>query len=68
MNLDSLTRRHLRLAQALSIQYQTRPWVSSRLDRIANAIAETERQIVALNASSGQASWLQFADADHGFV
>lgn len=66
MNLDALTQRHFRLAQALAMQYRARPRVSSRLDRVANAIADTERQIVELNASAGQASSLQFADADHG--
>lgn len=66
MNLDSLTQRHFRLAQELAMQYRARPWVSSRLDRIADAIADTERQIVELNAASGHASSLQFDDADHG--
>lgn len=66
MSLDALTQRHFRLAQALAMQYRARPWVSSRLDQIANAIADTERQIAELNASAGQASSLQFSDSEHG--
>lgn len=48
------------------MQYRARPWVSSRLDLIADAIADTERRIVELNAASIHASSLQFDDADHG--
>ena len=50
MDLELLTKRHFRLAQELAIEYRARPWVSSRIDRIADDIAETERRIAELHA------------------
>lgn len=67
MDLEQLTKRHFRLAQELAIEYRVRPWVGSRIDRIANDIADTERAIAALSLTSrrGAASWLGEARHDH---
>ena len=52
MNLELLTKRHFRLTQELAVEYRARPWVTSRIDRIANDIAATERAIAELHSSA----------------
>jgi len=54
MNLEKLMERYFRLRQELSIAYASRPWHSARVDRLADQIARTEREIAALNADHGQ--------------
>ena len=66
MDLEMLTKRHFRLAQELSVEYRARPWVSSRIDRIANDIAATERAIAELQSSTqrGDSRSIGFAQHD----
>lgn len=66
MDLELLTKRHFRLAQELAIEYRARPWVSSRIDRIANDIADTERKIAELHASARHESSRWFEGTHHG--
>ncbi|MGK2899504.1 MAG: hypothetical protein ACSLE9_12595 [Burkholderiaceae bacterium] len=47
MDLDQLMGRYFRLKQELSIAYKTQPWHSGRIDRLADEIAATEREIAA---------------------
>lgn len=67
MDLELLTKRHFRLAQELSVEYRARPWVSSRIDRIANDVAATERAIAELQSSAqrGAPSSLGRTQHDH---
>ena len=65
MDLELLTKRYLQLAQELAIEYRARPWVSSRIDRIANDIADTERAIAALDSASDRSEPLRFGGALH---
>lgn len=55
MELEPLVGRYFRLKQELSIAYQARPWQSSSIDRLANALADTEREIASLQARSSAA-------------
>ncbi len=50
MDLEPLTARYFRLRQELSIAYRSRPWQSARIDRLANDLSSTEREIGALQA------------------
>lgn len=59
MELEPLVGRYFRLRQELSIAYQARPWQSSMIDRLANALAATEREIAALQAGRTPSSSLQ---------
>ena len=65
MDLELLTKRYLRLAQELAIEYRVRPWVGSRIDRIANDIADTERAIASLDSASDRSKSLWFGGALH---
>ena len=65
MDLEMLTKRHFRLAQELSVEYRARPWVSSRIDRIANDIAATERAIAELQLSTQRGDSLSIGLAQH---
>jgi hypothetical protein len=47
MDLEKLMSRYFRLRQELSIAYKARPWQSSSIDRLANDLALTEREIAA---------------------
>ena len=47
MELDQLMSRYFRLRQELSIAYNAQPWHSGRIDRLANQLALTEREIAA---------------------
>ena len=51
MNLEQLMGRYFRLQQELSIAYRQQPWQSKRIDRLANDLSSTEREIAALQAS-----------------
>jgi hypothetical protein len=51
MNLDQLMGRYFRLKQELSIAYRQQPWQSNRIDRLADDLASTEREIAALQAA-----------------
>jgi hypothetical protein len=56
MALEPLMGRYFRLKQELSIAYRARPWLGGRIDRLANDLAATEREIGALQAASREAS------------
>jgi len=47
MNREQLMGRYFRLQQELSIAYSAQPWNSGRIDRLANELAGTEREIAA---------------------
>ena len=55
MNLEQLTSRYFRLKQELSIAYRAQPWQSLRIDRIADELAATEREIAALQPAGERA-------------
>jgi hypothetical protein len=61
MNLDQLMGRYFRLKQELSIAYRQQPWHSGRIDRLADALASTEREIAHMQAASEQPRSLGFA-------
>jgi hypothetical protein len=52
MELEPLMGRYFRLKQELSIAYRARPWLGSRIDRLADDLAATEREIGALQSVS----------------
>jgi hypothetical protein len=54
MSLEQLIGRHFRLQRELGIAYSTVPWHTGRIDRLANELAATEREIAALQASHRQ--------------
>jgi len=54
MNLDQLMGRYFRLMQELSSAYRAQPWHSARIDRLADDLAATEREIVAVRAADEQ--------------
>ena len=55
MDLELLTERYFRLTQELSLAYRAAPWVSSRIDRIADEIAAAEREIAAVHSARHRA-------------
>lgn len=48
MDLRQLVGRYARLQRELSVAYSMVPWHSGLIDRLANDLASTERQIAAL--------------------
>jgi hypothetical protein len=48
MELERLMSRYFRLRQELSIAYRAQPWNSTRIDRLADDIADAERRIASL--------------------
>jgi hypothetical protein len=56
MNLDQLMGRYFRLKQELSIAYRQQPWQSGRIDRLADALASTEREIAQMQRADEQSS------------
>jgi len=55
MNLEQLMGRYFRLQQELSIAYRQQPWQSTRIDRLADDLSSTERDIAALQATGARA-------------
>ena len=51
MNQEQLMGRYFRLQQELSIAYSAQPWNSRRIDRLANELAGTEREITTARSS-----------------
>ncbi len=45
MELEPLMGRYFRLKQELSLAYRARPWLGGRIDRLADELAATEREI-----------------------
>ena len=63
MDLEQLMGRYFRLKQELAIAYRAQPWQSGRIDRLADDLAATEREIAALQPVDEQCndSLLSFA-------
>jgi hypothetical protein len=63
MDLEQLMGRYFRLKQELSIAYRAQPWHSGKIDRLADDLAATEREIAALQPIDEQCneSLLSFA-------
>jgi hypothetical protein len=47
MELDALLKRYNRLKRELALAYEVVPWQSGRIDKVADALVHTERQIAA---------------------
>ncbi|HWH83577.1 MAG TPA: hypothetical protein VNU71_15200 [Burkholderiaceae bacterium] len=56
MALEQLMGRYFRLRQELAMAYNAQPWHSARIDRLANDLALTEREIAAAAPSDEQCS------------
>lgn len=56
MDLDQLMGRYFRLKQELSIAYRSQPWHSGKIDRLADELAATEREIAARQPADEQCS------------
>lgn len=54
MDLEQLMGRYFRLKQELSIAYRAQPWNSARVDRLADDLAATEREIAAHHPADEQ--------------
>lgn len=65
MDLVLLTKRYFQLTQELAVEYRARPWVTSRIDRVANDIAATERAIAQLHSAARHDASLLFSGAQH---
>lgn len=50
MNLEQLTGHHARLQQDLATAYDAVPWNAGEIDRLADDLASTEREIAALTS------------------
>jgi hypothetical protein len=55
MDQEQLMGRFVRLKHELSTAYAAQPWHSGLIDRIADDLAETERQIAAAHPTDEQA-------------
>jgi hypothetical protein len=54
MDLEQLMGRYYRLKQELSLAYKLQPWHSGRIDRLADELTATEREIAALQPPDEQ--------------
>lgn len=54
MELEQLMGRYFRLRQELSIAYRSQPWHGARIDRLADELAATEREIAARQPADEQ--------------
>jgi hypothetical protein len=54
MNLEQLMQRYFRLKQELEIAYKAQPWHGPRIDRLADDLISTEREIAALHPTDEQ--------------
>ena len=52
MDLEQMMGRYLRLKRELSAAYDALPWNTARIDRLANELAATERDLAAAQGSS----------------
>lgn len=52
MDPEALRERYERLRRELATAYQELPWQSSRIDRIAEELALTERELLGLSAGA----------------
>ena len=56
MDLEQLMGRYFRLKQELAIAYKAQPWQTGRIDRLADELSATEREIAALQPVDEQCS------------
>jgi hypothetical protein len=63
MDLDQLMGRYFRLKQELAIAYKAQPWHSGRIDRLADELAATEREIAARQPVDEQCNELMLSFA-----
>jgi hypothetical protein len=56
MDREQLIGRYFRLQQELAAAYGVVPWQSGRIDRLANELVATEREIAALQPAEEQCS------------
>ena len=56
MDIEQLMGRYFRLQQELSVAYSMVPWQTGRIDRLANDLAATEREIAVLRLVDEQCS------------
>jgi hypothetical protein len=66
MELESLMTRYFRLKQELTIAYRSRPWQSARIDRLADELAVTERDIGAMQAANDGSMRFMGMGVQHG--
>jgi hypothetical protein len=60
MDLEQLMGRYFRLKQELAIAYRAQPWQTARLDRLAEDLAATEKEIVAARTEDEQCGETNF--------
>lgn len=65
MELEPLMGRYFRLRQELAIAYRSRPWQSARIDRLAEDLAATEREIGAVQSMPRNAA-ISGVSVQHG--
>lgn len=65
MRLENLMGRYFRLQQELAIAYKQQPWQAGRIDRVADDLAATEREIAALGLASRRMPGDGQGAADH---
>ena len=63
MDLEQLMGRYFRLKQELASAYREQPWHGARVDRLADDLAATERQIAALQPFDEQCGEPMFGPA-----
>lgn len=66
MQLEPLMGRYFRLKQELAIAYRARPWLGKHIDRLANDLAATEREIGSLQAGLRDAGGAPAQGVQHG--
>ena len=54
MDLEQLMGRYFRLKQELAQAYREQPWHGARIDRLADDVTATEREIAALQPADEQ--------------
>lgn len=63
MHLEHLMGRYFRLRQELAQAYREQPWHGARVDRLADDLAATEREIAVLQPSDEQCGESMFGFA-----
>lgn len=59
MSIERVSQRYSRLKQDLACAYEARPWHSGRIDRIADQVVATERELMSLFASDARPGRVQ---------
>ena len=63
MELEQLMGRYFRLKQELSLAYREQPWHGGRIDRLADELSATEREIASRQARDGERAERMFGFA-----